>query len=96
MDTTTEDDGRGVVGPLGAHLTGFAADVAERVTIHDLLIGASGLDLRAGMSGSGFVTRPQWLTDRHLAHPYMKVADGTPGGRCAAPRPGQPFSVRAG
>lgn len=131
--------------PVGAHLAGFAADVAERVTIHDLMIGASGLELpaedvrhvfrsraevlgyydrrlrqarlvgvpgvpgrihseadavipalivaavsgttywdyveqnifrRAGMSGSGFFTRPQWLTDRHLAHPYMEVAGG--------------------
>ncbi|GAB2567073.1 serine hydrolase [Paractinoplanes abujensis] len=31
---------------------------------------------RCGMTGSGFFTRPQWLTDRHLAHPYMKVAGG--------------------
>lgn len=32
---------------------------------------------RAGMTGSAFYTRPQWLTDRRIAHPYMKVADGT-------------------
>ncbi|MET3429762.1 CubicO group peptidase (beta-lactamase class C family) [Actinoplanes tereljensis] len=32
---------------------------------------------RAGMTGSAFYTRPQWLTDRHLAHPYMTVADGS-------------------
>lgn len=32
---------------------------------------------RAGMTGSAFYTRPQWLTDAHLAHPYMEVAGGT-------------------
>ena len=32
---------------------------------------------RAGMTGSGFYTRPQWLTDPHLAHPYMTLADGS-------------------
>jgi CubicO group peptidase (beta-lactamase class C family) len=131
--------------PVGAHLTGFAADVAARVTVHHLLSGTSGLQLpaedvarvfhsraevhdyherrarqarltgvpgtpgtthaeaevtiaalvveavsgttyweyveehvfrRCGMTGSGFYTRPQWLSDRHVAHPYMKVADG--------------------
>jgi CubicO group peptidase (beta-lactamase class C family) len=132
--------------PVGAHLTGFAPDVAERVTIHHLLSGTSGLDSpaeevhrvfhsrdevhryyerrarlaklvgvpgapsathqeaeaiipalivaavtggtywdyvqknifeRCGMTGSGFYTRPRWLTDPHLAHPYMKRADGS-------------------
>jgi CubicO group peptidase (beta-lactamase class C family) len=131
--------------PVGRHLTGFAPDVAEQVTIHHLLSGVSGLDLpdddvqhvfqsrdevhehyaqrarqaklvgvpgapstthaeadvtipaliieavsgatywdyveenvfrRSGMTGSGFVTRPQWLTDPHVAHPYMTIADG--------------------
>jgi CubicO group peptidase (beta-lactamase class C family) len=32
---------------------------------------------RCGMSGSGFYTRPQWLTDEHIAHPYMTLADGS-------------------
>ncbi|MBT0769078.1 beta-lactamase family protein [Kineosporia sp. J2-2] len=32
---------------------------------------------RAGMSVSAFYTRPQWLTDRRLAHPYMRLADGS-------------------
>ncbi|GGT87654.1 serine hydrolase domain-containing protein [Actinomadura citrea] len=131
---------------VGAHLTGFAKDIAEKVNIHHLLSGTSGLDApdedvqhvfqsrdevheyyeqrarqakpvgvpgtpntahaepevtisaliveavagmsywdyvqenifeRCGMTGSGFYTRPQWLTDRHIAHPYMKVADGS-------------------
>ncbi|MFE1272023.1 serine hydrolase domain-containing protein [Streptomyces sp. NPDC058758] len=30
-----------------------------------------------GMTGSGFYTRPQWLTDPHIAHPYMALADGS-------------------
>ena len=32
---------------------------------------------RAGMSGSGFYTRPQWLTDPHIAHSYLRQADGS-------------------
>jgi CubicO group peptidase (beta-lactamase class C family) len=32
---------------------------------------------RCGMTGSAFYTRPQWLTDRHIAHPYMMLADGS-------------------
>ncbi|WNV87090.1 serine hydrolase domain-containing protein [Umezawaea sp. Da 62-37] len=32
---------------------------------------------RAGMTGSAFCTRPQWLTDKHIAHSYMTVADGS-------------------
>ena len=132
--------------PVGAHLTGFAKDIAEQVNIHHLLSGTSGLDSpeedvqrvfqsrdevheyyeqrarraklvgvpgtrntahaeaevtisaliveavagttywdyvqenifkRCGMSGSAFYTRPQWLTDRHIAHPYMELADGS-------------------
>ncbi|WP_131737039.1 serine hydrolase domain-containing protein [Actinomadura roseirufa] len=32
---------------------------------------------RCEMTGSAFYTRPQWLTDRHIAHPYMTLADGS-------------------
>jgi CubicO group peptidase (beta-lactamase class C family) len=32
---------------------------------------------RCGMTGSAFYTRSQWLTDRHIAHPYMTLADGS-------------------
>lgn len=32
---------------------------------------------RCGMNGSAFYTRPQWLTDEHIAHPYMTLADGS-------------------
>ncbi|MFI9005754.1 serine hydrolase domain-containing protein [Actinosynnema sp. NPDC053489] len=134
---------------VGAHLTGFPADVAEQVTLHHLLTNSAGLDApmpdwqrvfhsreevhehyerwtrqarlvvppgsgdqghtagagagmaiaaqvveavtgltywdyvhehvfkRAGMTGSGFFTRQQWLTDEHIAHSYMRQADGS-------------------
>ncbi|WP_129840878.1 serine hydrolase domain-containing protein [Streptomyces sp. RFCAC02] len=32
---------------------------------------------RCGMTGSAFRTRPQWLTDEDVAHPYMTLADGS-------------------
>ncbi|MBG0831337.1 beta-lactamase family protein [Planomonospora sp. ID67723] len=32
---------------------------------------------RCGMTGSAFYTRPQWLTDKRIAHPYMTLADGS-------------------
>ncbi|MGI5325298.1 serine hydrolase domain-containing protein [Actinomadura nitritigenes] len=131
---------------VGTHLKGFAKDIADKVTVHHLLSGTSGLaspdeDVqrvfqsrkevhkyyehrarqakpvgvpgvpdtshaeaevtisaliveavagttywdyvqehifkRCGMTGSAFYTRPQWLTDEHIAHPYMTLADGS-------------------
>ncbi|MGM1064990.1 serine hydrolase domain-containing protein [Saccharothrix sp. Mg75] len=32
---------------------------------------------RCGMTGSGYYTRDRWLTDEHIAHPYMRQADGS-------------------
>ena len=32
---------------------------------------------RSGMTGSAFYTRPQWLTDEHIAHSYMQQTDGS-------------------
>ncbi|HTI23949.1 MAG TPA: serine hydrolase domain-containing protein [Kutzneria sp.] len=129
---------------VGTHLSGFAPEIADRVTLHHLLSGTSGLGTpdedvhrvftsrdevraynrqwarsstavappgtptdhsgaevaipaeivevvsgmsywdyveqhifrRAGMTGTGFYTRPQWLTDPHIAHAYMTVAGG--------------------
>jgi hypothetical protein len=29
------------------------------------------------MTGSAYYTRQQWLTDEHIAHPYMRQADGS-------------------
>jgi CubicO group peptidase (beta-lactamase class C family) len=31
----------------------------------------------AGMTGSAYYTRDQWLTDEHIAHPYMRQPDGS-------------------
>lgn len=131
--------------PVGKYLSGFAPDIAEKVTIHHMLSGTSGMNTpeedihrifqsreevheyaerwarqsklvatpgvpnkfhagaetaipaliveavsgqrywdyveqnifrRAGMSGSAFYTRPQWLTDPRIAHPYMTVEGG--------------------
>ncbi|MFI7005377.1 serine hydrolase domain-containing protein [Streptomyces sp. NPDC050145] len=130
---------------VGTYLTGFTQEIAEKVTIHHLLSGTSGLstpdeDLqrvfqsreevhefyegwarrakpvaapgtptdhsgaevaipaliveavtgttywdyaqehifgRCGMSGTAFYTRPQWLADQHIAHSYMRQADGS-------------------
>ncbi|MBB2948552.1 CubicO group peptidase (beta-lactamase class C family) [Actinoplanes lutulentus] len=131
--------------PIGEYLTGFPADIADRVTVHHVLSGTSGLNTpeldvrrifrsrqevrdhcarwarqarlvgipgtpttahagaetaipaliveavtgmtywdyveenifrRSGMTGSAFYTRPRWLTDRDIAHPYMTVAGG--------------------
>ncbi|MFC5747067.1 serine hydrolase domain-containing protein [Actinomadura rugatobispora] len=130
---------------VGTYLTGFAKEIAEKVTIHHLLSGTSGLNTpeedlqrifqsreevreyreqwarrakpvaapgtptnhagaevaipaliveavtgttywdyvqehvfgRCGMTGTAFYTRPQWLTDEHIAHSYMLQADGS-------------------
>ncbi|AKU18585.1 beta-lactamase [Luteipulveratus mongoliensis] len=32
---------------------------------------------RCGMTGTAFYTRAQWLTDEHIAHSYMRIADGS-------------------
>jgi CubicO group peptidase (beta-lactamase class C family) len=45
---------------------------------------------RAGMTRSGFYTKPQWLTDPDIAHPY-----GTPGGK-SNPQPGGPITDLTG
>ncbi len=32
---------------------------------------------RCAMTGAAFCTRPQWLTDQRIAHPYMTLSDGS-------------------
>lgn len=56
----------------------IAAQILEAVTgttywdyVHEHVFG------RCGMTGSAFYTRPQWLTDEHIAHSYMLQADGS-------------------
>jgi CubicO group peptidase (beta-lactamase class C family) len=56
----------------------MAAQIVEAVSgmtfwdyMHEHVFG------RAGMTGSAFYTRDQWLTDENIAHPYMLQADGS-------------------
>ncbi|ANZ35864.1 serine hydrolase [Lentzea guizhouensis] len=56
----------------------IAAQIVEKVTgqtywdyAHEHVFG------RAGMTGAGFFTRPQWLTDPHIGHSYMLQHDGS-------------------
>ena len=56
----------------------LAAQIVEAVTgttfwdyMHEHVFG------RAGMTGSAYYTRDQWLTDEHIAHPYMRQPDGS-------------------
>jgi CubicO group peptidase (beta-lactamase class C family) len=134
---------------VGTHLDGIATDIADKVNIHHLLTGTSGIDApmpdvhrifhsreevheyqqqwarqatlvaapgsssnghtagggaagaiaaqiveavtgttfwdymhehvfgRAGMTGSAYYDRDQWLADEHIAHPYMRQPDGS-------------------
>ncbi|RKS79087.1 CubicO group peptidase (beta-lactamase class C family) [Actinomadura pelletieri DSM 43383] len=70
--------------PPGTSSSHSGAEVAIPAQIIEAVTGKSYWDYvqenifnRCGMTGSGFYTRPQWLTDEHIAHPYMKVADGS-------------------
>jgi hypothetical protein len=57
----------------------IAAQIVEAVTgtttywddMHEHVVG------RAGMTGSAYHTRDQWLTDEHIAHPYVRQPDGS-------------------
>jgi CubicO group peptidase (beta-lactamase class C family) len=69
--------GTGDDGHAGADIT-IPALIVEAVTgttywdyVQEHIFG------RAGMTGTGFYTRPRWLTDEHIAHPYMLQADGS-------------------
>ncbi|MFF3667078.1 serine hydrolase domain-containing protein [Microtetraspora malaysiensis] len=73
-----------VVAPPGTPTGHSGADVAIPAQIVEAVTGMTYWDYvqesifkRCGMTGSAFYTRPQWLTDKHIAHPYMKVADGS-------------------
>jgi CubicO group peptidase (beta-lactamase class C family) len=64
--------------PGGGVGLAMAAQIVEAVSgmtfwdyVHEHVFG------RCGMSGSAFYTRDQWLTDKHIAHPYMLQADGS-------------------
>jgi CubicO group peptidase (beta-lactamase class C family) len=64
--------------PGGGVGLAMAAQIVEAVSgvtfwdyVHEHVFG------RCGMTGSAFYTREQWLTDEHIAHPYMLQADGS-------------------
>jgi len=60
------------------------ADIAIPAQIVEAVAGTTYWDYvqehifgHCGMTGTAFYTRPQWLTDQHIAHPYMTLADGS-------------------
>jgi CubicO group peptidase (beta-lactamase class C family) len=67
-----------------AHTNGAGAGIAMAAQIIEAVSGTTYWDYvqehifgRCGMTGTAFYTRPQWLTDTHIAHPYMTLADGS-------------------
>ncbi|MFE9427578.1 serine hydrolase [Kitasatospora sp. NPDC006697] len=74
--------------PAGVPGTPDTAHAEAEVTVSALIVEAvtgktywdyvqENILARCGMTGSAFCTRPQWLTDEHIAHPYMTLADGS-------------------
>jgi CubicO group peptidase (beta-lactamase class C family) len=66
------------------HTAGGGADLAIAAQIVEALTGMTYWDYvqkhvfaRAGMTGSGFFTRSQWLSDPHIAQSYMLQSSGT-------------------
>ncbi|WP_344534757.1 serine hydrolase domain-containing protein [Streptomyces albiaxialis] len=73
-----------LVAPPGTPTDHAGAEVAIPALIVEAVTGTTYWDYvqehifeRCGMTGTGFYTRPQWLTDEHIAHSYMRVADGS-------------------
>ncbi|WP_213011202.1 serine hydrolase domain-containing protein [Paractinoplanes toevensis] len=77
-----------LVGVPGAgsngHLPGAGVGLAMAAQIVETVSGMTFWDYvhehvfgRSGMTGSAYYTRDQWLTDKHIAHPYMLQADGS-------------------
>jgi CubicO group peptidase (beta-lactamase class C family) len=67
--TPTDHEGADIAIP--AQIVEAVAGVTYWDYVQDNIFG------RCGMTGSAFYTRPQWLTDRHIAHPYMTLAVGS-------------------
>ncbi|TDV56469.1 serine hydrolase domain-containing protein [Actinophytocola oryzae] len=66
------------------HTSGAGAGLAIAAQIVEAVSGTTFWDYahqhvfgRSGMRGSGYFTRSRWLTDEHIAHPYMSQADGS-------------------
>ncbi|GAA3535570.1 serine hydrolase domain-containing protein [Nonomuraea rosea] len=73
-----------LVAPVGTPTGHAGAEVVIPALIVQAVTGKTYWDYveenifkRCGMTGSAFSTRPQWLTDAHIAHPYMTLADGS-------------------
>jgi CubicO group peptidase (beta-lactamase class C family) len=73
-----------LIAPVGTPSNHAGAEVAIPALIIQAVTGQTYWDYveehvfrRCGMAGSAFFTRPQWLTDGHIAHPYMTLADGS-------------------
>jgi len=73
-----------LVAPVGTPTNHVGSDSVIPALIVEAVTGTTYWDYvqenifkRCGMTGSGFYTRPQWLTDAHIAHPYMTLADGS-------------------
>ncbi|SFW85822.1 serine hydrolase domain-containing protein [Amycolatopsis australiensis] len=72
-----------LVSPPGTPTDHAGAEVAISAQIVAAVAGTTYWDYveehifrRCGMTGTAFCTRPQWLTDEHIAHPYMTAAGG--------------------
>ncbi|MFI1380317.1 serine hydrolase domain-containing protein [Embleya sp. NPDC020886] len=73
-----------LVSPPGTPTEHVGSDVAIPAMIVEAVSGTTYWDYvqehvfgRCGMTGTAFYTRPQWLTDEHIAHSYMRQADGS-------------------
>jgi CubicO group peptidase (beta-lactamase class C family) len=73
-----------LVAPVGTPSSHIGADSIIPALIVEAVTGRTYWDYvqenifkRCGMTGSGFYTRPQWLTDARIAHPYMTLAGGS-------------------
>lgn len=73
-----------VVAPPGTPTGHSGADIAIPAQIVEAVTGKTYWDYvqehifgRCGMTGTAFCTRPQWLSDANIAHPYMTLADGS-------------------
>ncbi|WP_169948147.1 serine hydrolase [Microbispora sp. H11081] len=68
VPTTTHQEAEAVI-------PGLIVEVVTGTTYWDYV--EEKIFRRCGMTGSAFYTRPQWLTDRRIAHPYMTLDDGS-------------------
>ncbi|MER5349062.1 serine hydrolase domain-containing protein [Kitasatospora sp. NPDC002551] len=73
-----------LVAAPGTRTSHSGADVGIPASIVEAVSGKTYWDYvqenifgRCGMTGSAFRTRQEWLTDEHIAHPYMTLADGS-------------------